>query len=104
MRRKKEPQRRNTALLNVTECTGLTPLAYAASCNAPTDIIRAILDADPESSTKTDDFSSTAIHLACLNGTTVETVKMILELGNWKLTHGLNGKYYSLFDAFLNPL
>lgn len=75
-------KKRNIDITNVTECTGLTPLAYAASCNAPTDIIRAILDADPESSTKTDDFSSTAIHLACLNGTTIETVKMILESDN----------------------
>mmetsp|Transcript_10064 Transcript_10064/g.12707 ORF Transcript_10064/g.12707 Transcript_10064/m.12707 type:complete len:321 (+) Transcript_10064:3-965(+) len=71
-------KRKNT-LQNLYDSTGLTPLAYAVSCRAPQDVIETMLQIDPDVLMKTDKFGASPLHLACLNGTTYATVKLLLD-------------------------
>ena len=58
--------------------TGLTALAVAVSLYAPLDIIKTIIEACPESTSAVDEFGATPLHLACLNGTNVDVVRLIM--------------------------
>ena len=62
--------------------TGLTALAVAVSSYAPLDIIKTIIEASPESTSAVDEFGATPLHLACLNGTNVDVVRLILVHGD----------------------
>ncbi len=59
--------------------SGLSPLAILVTSFAPTELIKEFLEFDPEATVRTDSFGATPLHLACLNGTTAETVKLIIE-------------------------
>lgn len=72
----------SSAIRHVVDASGLTPLALAVSYHAPEYFVRDILRADPESPQKVDSFGATPLHLACLNGTTPEIVRIIMDQDN----------------------
>jgi len=80
----------------IVDSSGLTVLALALSFQAPEFIIREILQADPESPTKVDSFGATPLHLACLNGTTPEIVRLILDHDNGASARAVDRGNYSV--------
>jgi len=78
------------------DSSGLTPLAYALSFQAPEYIVREILEADPESPGKVDSFNATPLHLACLNGTTSEIVRLIFDQDNGESAKAVDHGNYSV--------
>lgn len=65
-----------------TESTGLSVLGMALGFHAPIDIIQSILGKAPKMSRHFDSFYAVPLHVACLNGSPLEVVKLILEHDN----------------------
>ncbi len=63
------------------ECdgTGLFLLGIALGFHAPIDIIQLILQTDPEQILQKDLYGANPLHMACLNGASIETVKLLIE-------------------------
>lgn len=62
------------------ECNkGLTLLGIAASCDPPPDIVRHLLKVEPLHSLKVDSYGMLPLHIACMNGASLETIKLILD-------------------------
>lgn len=58
--------------------TGLNTLSISVSCYAPLDIIKTIIESNPESTSQVDEYGASPLHLACLNGTNADVVRLIL--------------------------
>lgn len=86
----------SNAIRHVVDSSGLTPLALAVSFHAPEYIVRDILRADPESPQKVDAFGATPLHLACLNGTTPDIVRLIMEQDNGLSAKAVDRGNYSV--------
>lgn len=81
---------------DAVDASGLTPLALAVSYQAPENIVREILSADPESPLQVDSFGATPLHLACLNGTTPDIVRMIICQDNGQSAKAVDHDNYSV--------
>lgn len=58
--------------------TGLTTLSISVSSYAPLDIIKTIIESHPESASQVDEYGASPLHLACLNGTNADVVRLIM--------------------------
>jgi len=58
--------------------SGLSCLAFALGNAAPTEVIQDMVSLDPSLAKSTDMFGASSLHVACLNGASVEGVKFIL--------------------------
>jgi hypothetical protein len=61
--------------------SGLTLVGMALGFEAPLDIIKNILTKDPSQADATDFYGATPLHVACLNGASLEAVEFLL--GNY---------------------
>lgn len=59
--------------------SGLSALGVAIGYGAPLDIIRLIVSIDPCQLDSTDCFGATPLHLACLNGASIEVCKYLIQ-------------------------
>ena len=62
--------------------SGLSLVGMALGFEAPLDIIKSILTLDPNQSDATDFFGANPLHVACLNGASLEAVQYLL--GNYR--------------------
>ena len=70
---------------------GLTILSKAASINnPPADIIRRILEIEPSHSLQVDAYKMLPLHIACLNGASSETIKVILDHDDGACTQAID--------------
>jgi hypothetical protein len=83
-------------LSEIVDPSGLSPLSLAVSSNAPLSIIREIIIADPQGATKTDNFGATPLHLACLNGTTPDIIRLILDSDGGKSARAVDRDDYTV--------
>jgi len=65
-----------------TESTGLSVLGMALGFHAPIDIIKTILARAPHTTRQVDSFLAVPLHVACLNGSPLEIVTLILQHDN----------------------
>lgn len=72
--------RSNTAgYSRLVDRTGLSALAVSVSSYGPLDIVKTIIEANPESSSLVDQYGASPLHIACLNGTNVDVFRLIME-------------------------
>jgi len=83
-------------LQHMVDPSGLSPLSLAVSSNAPLSIIRELLMADPQGVSKTDNFGATPLHLACLNGTTPDIIRLIMDSDGGKSAHVVDRDDYTV--------
>lgn len=76
--------------------TGLTPLGLAVSSFAPFDVIESMLKAYPESATIVDLYGATPLHIACLNGTTPDVVRLFLQYDQGKSVRIVDNQNYTV--------
>ena len=67
------------AYSKIVDRTGLSTLAVAVSSYAPMDIITTLIEANPVSASLVDQYGASPLHIACLNGTNLETFRLITE-------------------------
>ncbi len=67
------------SLCQQRDCSNLTCLALALAFGAPPDIIESILKVDPSLASMSDNFGATALHVACLNGASIESINTLLD-------------------------
>ncbi len=60
------------------DSTGLSCLAMAMVSQAPLDIVRTMIELDPGLPFRTDIYGATPLHLACLNGSSIEKMETLL--------------------------
>ncbi len=58
---------------------GISSLSLAFGHNAPLDIIEKMLDEDPTLALQTDFLGATPLHVACLNGSDLPSVKLLVD-------------------------
>jgi hypothetical protein len=58
--------------------SGLSTLAVSVSSYGPLDIVKAIIEANPESTSHVDQYGASPLHVACLNGTNLDTFHLIM--------------------------
>lgn len=58
--------------------TGLTILGTAVGLRAPVEVIRDMLKVDPSLARVKDDYESTVLHLACLNGESFDVIYLLV--------------------------
>ena len=63
---------------------------------APLDVIQLLLHHDPEATMRIDNFGATPLHIACLNGTSPEIVKFIVEHDKGSSARILDNDDYSV--------
>ena len=78
------------------EQTGLTPLGLAISSFAPFDVIESMLKAYPESTTIVDIYGASPLHLACLNGTNPDVVRLFLQYDQGKCVRIVDNQNYTV--------
>lgn len=83
-------------LSHMIDPSGLSPLSLAVSSNAPLSIIREMIIADPRGATKADNFGATPLHLACLNGTTPDIIRLILDSDGGKSARAVDRDDYTV--------
>lgn len=59
--------------------TGLSALAVSVSSYGPIDIVKTIIEVNPESASLVDQYGASPLHIACLNGTNLETFRLVME-------------------------
>ena len=64
-----------------TDKTKMTVLGMVLGCRAPYDVIEKVIDIHPAFVIKPDKLNALPIHIACLNGTTVQILQLLLERG-----------------------
>ena len=64
-----------------TDETKLTILGMVLGSRAPYDVVEKVIDIHPAFVIKPDKFNALPIHVACLNGTTVQILQLLLERG-----------------------
>lgn len=62
------------------DSTGLTFLGLCVGLDAPIDILVRILAIHPEQAFEVDLFGASALHIACLNGATVQAVQLLTDV------------------------
>lgn len=62
-----------------SDASGLSALGLALGFHAPPEIIQRILDIDPQLSMKYDTYGAIPLHVACLNGSSVEAINLLLQ-------------------------
>lgn len=67
-----------SAWCKLRDKTGLTCLGSAVGLRAPIDVIRDILKIDASLARVKDDYESTVLHLACLNGATFDVIDLFV--------------------------
>lgn len=60
------------------DCSGLTFLGLCVAFSAPTDILRRILEIHPQQISQHDMFGANVLHIACLNGSSLESVQYLI--------------------------
>jgi hypothetical protein len=65
-------------LCKMRDETGLTCLSSAMGFNAPIDVVRDILKIDPSLARVKDTFESTVLHVACLNGASIDCIELFV--------------------------
>jgi len=76
--------------------SGLSPLALLITSFPPISVVKTLLKCDPEATTRTDSFGATPLHLACLNGVTAETVKLIIDHDQGCSARMLDNDHYTV--------
>jgi len=66
-------------IYRIMNFSGLSPIGACLGCNAPSDITEKILLLYPEALLFGDEYGSTPLHLACLNGSHPDLIEMILD-------------------------
>jgi hypothetical protein len=69
---------RGQELCQQIDGSGLTCLALALGCEAPIDIIKAMVEIDPSLPGRCDKYGASAIHIGCLNGSSIDSLSYLL--------------------------
>lgn len=77
--RKRLNSKHGRQLAAVKGCHGITTLGLALGFNAPSDILNLIIDLEPTVGLQKDMLGATALHIACLNGSSLESIKIIVD-------------------------
>lgn len=78
-------RRKGRELCKERDETGLNLIGISLGFHAPPDVIRTILTIDPSQALATDNFGANCLHMACLNGSSIESVTLLIELFGSKL-------------------
>jgi hypothetical protein len=68
----------------------LTILGLALGWCAPIDIVKSIIEINPNAVGEVDIYHASALHICCLNGTSVDVVKLLLQNGNQKSLYAVD--------------
>ena len=81
---------------------GHLPLHWACINNAPTEVVRILLESFPDSSKVPGDLHNLPLHLACYNGSSFDVIKLLLE--SYNDAAKIKGEYerHALHFACLN--
>ena len=81
---------------------GHLPLHWACINNAPTEVVRILLESFPDSSKVPGDLHNLPLHLACYNGSSFDVIKLLLE--SYNEAANIKGEYgrHALHFACLN--
>lgn len=74
------------ALCQERDATELSCLAMALVTRTPIDIVKRMIEIDPNLLYQQDVYGATPLHVACLNGTTVESLEAILKCDEQNIT------------------
>lgn len=66
-------------LCEEVDSTNLTCLGVALGFEAPLEIIKLLIEANPEMVFYMDDFGASCLHVACLNGSSIESIEYLLQ-------------------------
>lgn len=79
----------------ITDISGLSPIGACFGCNAPFDISEKILLMYPEALMIGDEYGSTPLHFACMNGSHPDLIELILEQEHGRqAAHQLDNQNY----------
>ncbi len=67
------------------DSTGLSLFGYAVASGAPNDVLDAIIKVEPSQFYSPDHFGATPLHIACLNGAPLRTVKYLIKISQGEL-------------------
>lgn len=73
---------RGESLCALKDPSGLSILSVAVMSDPPLEILHLIIKLNPGASLEQDDYGSTPLHLACLNGASSDVIRILLEHDN----------------------